>query len=110
VRAGSSSASPSHLGRHRDVAVPWDDPELPETTRLYADGAYRDYDKEHPNLEFPCRKPRDGKPIDEQKAHDRRPRGFRIASGRFLDPLATQHTRVSTIAGLVNLKDGFGPF
>jgi hypothetical protein len=35
---------------------------------------------------------------------------FRIVAERFRNPLRTHDTKVSIVAGLVNLEDGFGPF
>jgi hypothetical protein len=118
------SASPSHPGSHHDLAIRRDEPKLSNKARLYADSAYQGYDKEHRNLEFPYKKPKNGKLTDEEKEYNRglsgfrvrvehrigRTKRFKIASERFRNPLETHPTKISIIAGLVNLEDGFGPF
>jgi DDE superfamily endonuclease len=118
------SASPSHPGSHHDLAIRRDGPKLSNKARLYADSAYQGYDKEHRNLEFPYKKPKNGKLTDEEKEYNRglsgfrvrvehrigRTKRFKIASERFRNPLGTHHTKISIVAGLVNLEDGFGPF
>jgi hypothetical protein len=118
------SASPSHPGSHHDLAIRRDGPKLSNKARLYADSAYQGYDKEHQNLEFPYKKPKNGKLTDEEKEYNRglsgfrvrvehrigRTKRFKIAAERFRNPLGTHHTKISIIAGLVNLEDGFGPF
>jgi DDE superfamily endonuclease/Helix-turn-helix of DDE superfamily endonuclease len=119
-----ASVSPSHPGSHHDLAIRRNGPRLPKKARLYADSAYQGYDKEHRDLEFPYKKPKGGKLTDDEKEYNRglsgfrvrvehrigRTKRFRIASERFRNPLQTHHTKVSIIAGLVNLEDGFGPF
>jgi hypothetical protein len=119
-----ASASPSHPGSHHDLAIRRDGPKLPKKARLYGDSAYQGYDKEHRNLEFPYKKPKEGELTDEEKEYNRglsgfrvrvehrigRTKRFKIASERFRNPLETHHTKISIIAGLVNLEDGFGPF
>lgn len=119
-----ASVSPSHPGSHHDLAIRRDGPKLSRKARLYADSAYQGYDKEHRDLEFPYKKPKGGKLTDDEKEYNRglsgfrvrvehrigRTKRFRIASERFRNPLNTHDTKVSIIAGLVNLEDGFGPF
>jgi hypothetical protein len=118
------SASSSHPGSHHDLAIRRDGPKLSKKARLYADSAYQGYDKEHRNLEFPYKKPKNGKLTDEEKEYNRglsgfrvrvehrigRTKRFKIPSERFRNPLDTHHTKISIVAGLVNLEDGFGPF
>ena len=96
---------------------------IPGTLRAN-NSAYQGYDKEHRNLEFPYKKPKNGKLTDEEKEYNRglsgfrvrvehrigRTKRFKIASERFRNPLETHPTKISIIAGLVNLEDGFGPF
>jgi hypothetical protein len=119
-----ASASTSHPGSHHDLAIRRDGPNLPKKARLHGDSAYQGYDKEHRNLEFPYKKPKNGKLTDEEKEYNRglsgfrvrvehrigRTKRFRIAAERFRNPLRTHHTKISIIAGLVNIEDGFGPF
>jgi hypothetical protein len=115
------SVSASHPGSHHDLAIRRDGPKLSKKARLYADSAYQGYDKEHRSLEFPYKKPKNGKLTDEEKEYNRglsgfrvrvehrigRTKRFKIASDRFRNPLRTHHTKISIIAGLVNLEDGF---
>ena len=115
------SASASHPGSHHDLAIRRDGPKLSKKARLYADSAYQGYDKEHRSLEFPYKQPKNGKLTDEEKEYNRglsgfrvrvehrigRTKRFKIASDRFRNPLRTHHTKISIIAGLVNLEDGF---
>jgi hypothetical protein len=118
------SASPSHPGSRHDLAIRRGGAKLPKKARLYADSAYQGYEKEHRNLEFPYKKPKNGKLTDEEKEYNRglsgfrvrvehrigRTKRFRIAAERFRNPLGTHNTKISIIAGLVNLEDGYGPF
>ena len=118
------SASSSYPGSHHDLAIRRDGPKLSNKARLYADSAYQGYDKEHGNLEFPYKKPKNGKLTDEEKEYNRglsgfrvrvehrigRTKRFRIAAERFRNPLGAHHTKISIVAGLVNLEDGFAPF
>jgi len=118
------SASPSHPA----VVMTWRSVVMDLNCRtrhdFTPDSAYQGYDKEHRNLEFPYKKPKNGKLNDEEKEYNRglsgfrvrvehrigRTKRFKIASERFRNPLGTHHTKISIIAGLVNLEDGFGPF
>ena len=119
-----ASVSRSHPGSHHDLAIRRSGPKLSNKARLYADSAYQGYDKEHRDLEFPYKKPKGGKLTDEEKEYNRglsgfrvrvehrigRTKRFRIAAERFRNPLGTHYTKISIVAGLVNLEDGFGPF
>ena len=112
-----ASASPSHPGSHHDLAIRRDGPNLPKKARLYAASAYQGYDREHRNLEIPYKQPKNGKLIDEEMEYNRglsgfrvrvehrigRTKRFKIASERFRNPLETHHTKISIVAGLVNL-------
>src|SRR3954447_415662 len=86
--------------------------------------AAQGYDREHPNLEFPYKKPKDDKLSGEEKEYNRalssvrirvehrlgRAKRFRIVGDRFRNPLGMHDTKSSTIAGLVNIEAGFWPF
>ncbi len=39
---------------------------LPNRIRLYMGGACQGYDKEHPNIDFPYKKPKDGELTEEE--------------------------------------------
>jgi len=118
------AASASHPGSHHDLTIRRKGPPLPKRARAYVDSGYQGYDKDHANLEFPYKKPKRGELNDEEKEYNRglssfrvrvehrigRVKRFRIVSERFRNPLRTHDTKVSIVAGLVNLEDGFGPF
>jgi len=116
--------SNSHPGAKHDLTVRREGPPLPPPARIYADSAYQGYDREHPNLDIPYKKPKGGELNDEEKEYNRglssfrvavehrigRTKRFRIVSERFRNPLRTHHTKTSIIAGLVNVDAGFMPF
>lgn len=118
-----AALSPSHPGSHHDLAIRRKGPALPKRARLYADSAYQGYDREHPNLDTPYKKPRGGELDEEEKQYNRglgsfrvavehrigRMKRFRIASDRFRNPRPTHDTKTSIIAGLVNMEAGFMP-
>ena len=117
------SVSDSHPGSRHDLALRRAGPRLPKRARCHADSAYQGYDKEHPNLDIPYKKPRGGELDEEEKEYNRglasfrvaiehrigRTKQFRILSDRYRNPRHTHHTRTSIIAGLVNLGAGFLP-
>jgi DDE superfamily endonuclease len=119
-----AGVSPSHPGSHHDLTIRRAGPPLPKEARAYVDSAYQGYDKEHPNLDFPYKKPKGGELTSEEKEYNRalssfrvgvehrigRTKRFRIAGERFRNPLATHHTKTSIVAGLVNVEAGFWPF
>ena len=116
-----ASVSPSHPGSHHDLAIRRQGPLLPRHARGYADSAYQGYDKDHPNLDIPYKKPKGGELTAEEKQYNRglssfrvavehrigRTKRFRIISDRFRNPRRTHHTKTSIIAGIVNLEAGF---
>ena len=116
-----ASVSPSYPGSHHDLTVRRAEPSLPKKAHLYGDSAYQGYDKEHQNIDFPYKKPKDGELNDEEKEYNRglsgfrvrvehrigRIKRFRIVSDRYRNPLHTHHTKTSIIAGLVNMEAGF---
>ena len=119
-----ASVSASHPGSHHDLTIRRQGPPLPKQARGYADSAYQGYDKEHPNLDIPYKKPKGGELTEEEKEYNRglssfrvavehrigRTKRFRIVSDRFRNPRRTHHTKTSIIAGLVNIEAGFLPF
>ena len=119
-----AAISGSHPGSHHDLTIRRDGPKLPRRARLYADSAYQGYDKQHPDLEVPFKKPKGGELTEDEKDYNRglgsfrvriehgigRTKRFRIASDRFRNPRHTHDTKVSIIAGLVNVEAGFPPF
>ena len=119
-----ASASSSHPGSQHDLTIRRAGPALPKRARVYGDSAYQGYDKEHPNIDFPYKKPKQGELTDEEKDYNRglssfrvrvehrigRTKRFRIVSDRYRNPLRTHHTKISMVAGLVNIEAGFKPF
>lgn len=119
-----AGVSPSHPGSHHDLTIRRAGPPLPKEARAYVDSAYQGYDKEHPNLDFPYKRPKGGELTSEEKEYNRalssfrvgvehrigRTKRFRIVGERFRNPLATHHTKTSIVAGLVNIEAGFWPF
>lgn len=115
--------SPSHPGSHHDLTLRRAGPALPKRARCHADSAYQGYDKDHPNLDIPYKKPKGGALSVEEKDYNRglasfrvaiehrigRTKRFRVLSDRYRNPRHTHHTRTSIIAGLVNLEAGFPP-
>jgi len=119
-----ASVSPSHPGSHHDLTIRREGPPLPKHARAYADSAYQGYDKEHPNLDIPYKKPKAGELTADEKAYNRglssfrvgvehrigRTKRFKIVADRFRNPLDTHHTKTSLVAGFVNLEAGFDIF
>ena len=117
------SVSDSHPGSRHDLTIRRAGPPLPKHARGYADSAYQGYDKDHPDLDIPYRKPKGGELTTEEKDYNRglsrfrvaiehrigRAKRFRILSDRYRNPRHTHHTRTSIIAGLVNVGAGFLP-
>jgi len=117
------SVSDGHPGSRHDLALRRAGPRSPKRARCHADSAYQGYDKDHPNLDIPYKKPKGGTLGEEEKDYNRglasfrvaiehqigRAKRFRILSDRYRNPRQTHHTRTSIIAGLVNLGAGFLP-
>ena len=119
-----ASVSPSHPGSRHDLTIRRDGPVLPDHARLYADSAYQGYDKDHPNLDIPYKKPKNATLTDEETQYNRglgsfrvaiehqigRTKRFKITAERFRNPLDTHHAKIAIISGLVNIEAGFEPF
>jgi hypothetical protein len=115
--------SDSHPGSRHDLTIRRAGPPLPQHARGYADSAYQGYDKDHPNLDIPYKKPKGGELTADEKDYNRglasfrvaiehrigRTKRFRILSDRYRNPRHTHHTKTSIIAGLVNVGAGFLP-
>jgi hypothetical protein len=118
-----AAVSDTHPGSRHDLSVRRAGPALPDNAHIYADSAYQGYDKEHRRIDYPYRKPKGGELAEDDKEYNRalarkrvgvehrigRSKRYRIISERFRNPLRTHHTKVSIVAGLVNLEDGFPP-
>ena len=99
-------------------------PKLPEGARLYGGSAYQGYDKEHPDIDHPYKKPKGGGLDAAEKEYNKglsrfrvraehkigQIKRFRIVSDRFRNPRQTHFTRTSIIGGIVNLASGFDAF
>ena len=117
------SVSDSHPGSRHDLTIRRAGPPLPTHARGYADSAYQGYDKHHPDLDIPCKKPKGGELTADEKDYNRglgsfrvaiehrigRTKRFRILADRYRNPRHTHHTKTSIIAGLVNVEAGFLP-
>jgi hypothetical protein len=117
------SVSDSHPGRRHDPTIRRAGPPLPKHARGHADSAYQGYDKDHPDLDIPYKKPKGGELTAEEKDYNRglssfrvaiehrigRTKRFRILCDRYRNPRHTHHTKTSIIAGLVNVEAGFLP-
>lgn len=116
-----ASISPSFPGSHHDLTIRRAGPRLSRRVRLYGDSAYQGYDKEHPNIDFPYKKPKNGELNHEEKHYNGglsrfrvavehrigRAKRFRIVSERYRNPRRTHHTKIAIIAGMVNMNAGF---
>jgi hypothetical protein len=117
------SVSDSHPGSRHDLTIRRAGPPLPTHARGYADSAYQGYDKDHPDLDIPYKKPKGGELTADEKDYNRglgsfrvaiehrigRTKRFRILADRYRNPRHTHHTKTSIIAGLVNVEAGFLP-
>ena len=118
-----ASVSPSYPGSQHDLTIRRAGPPLPKHARGYADSAYQGYDKDHPDLDIPYKKPKGGELTADEKDYNRglssfrvaiehrigRTKRFRILCDRYRNPRHTHHTKTSIIAGLVNVEAGFLP-
>jgi hypothetical protein len=122
-RGRIASVSPSHPGSRHDLTARRQGPAMPGEARIYTDSAYQGYDKEHPNIDFPYKKPKGGSLTEEEKQYNRGLSGFRvrvehksgeikrfrIVSNPFRNPRRTRFTKTSIVAGIVNMATGFTP-
>ena len=115
-----AATSPSAPGAVHDLTIRRRGPPLPKGARAYADSGYQGYDKDHPDLDIPYKKPRGGKLTSEEKHYNHalsrfrvrvehviaRMKKFRILADRFRYPRSTHSAKFATIAGIVNLVAG----
>ena len=116
-----ASVSPSQPGSRHDLTIRRAGPTLPRGARAYGDSAYQGYDNEHKAIDYPYKKPRDGKLTEEEKEYNTglsrfrvrvehkigQVKRFRIVSNPFRNPRRTHFTKASIIAGIVNMESGF---
>ena len=115
------SASDPAPGRVHDLEIRRRGPPLPKEARAYADSGYQGYQKDHPDIDIPFKKPKKKKLTKEEKAYNHALSRFRvrvehkiaalkrfkILAERFRYPRSTYATKFATIAGIVNLIAGF---
>ena len=84
----------------------------------------QEYDHEHPNIDLPYKKPKNGGLAEEEKQYNRGLASFRVAvlycigrckrflivSERYRNPLRTHHTKPTVVAGLVTIAAAFNAF
>ena len=99
------SLSPSHPGSHHDLRIRREGPRLPRRARLYGDSACQGCDREHPNIDFPYKKPKNGGLTPDEKIYNAalsrfrvavehrigRTKRFRIVAERYRNPRRTHH-------------------
>jgi DDE superfamily endonuclease/Helix-turn-helix of DDE superfamily endonuclease len=81
-----AGVSPSHPDSRHDLTIRRTGPPLPKQARGYVDGAYQGYDKEHPNLELPYKKPKGGALTSEEKEYNRALSSFRVRVEHWTSP------------------------
>jgi hypothetical protein len=95
---------------------------LPDDTRVYADSGYQGIQYLHLESEFPYKKPKNGELADDEKEYNGALsrfrvivenvlgdiKVFRIMSHRYRNKRIRFNEKFRIIAGLVNLKNGFG--
>jgi hypothetical protein len=118
-----ASVSTSQPGSRHDLAVRRSGPKLPKGARAYGDSAYQGYDKQHKAVDYPYKKPKGGELTEEEKEYNKglsrfrvrvehkigQVKRFRIISNPFRNPRRTHYTKISIIAGIVNMGSGFEP-
>jgi hypothetical protein len=74
------SASPPRPGSHRDLTIRVDGPRQRKKARPHVGSVYHGYEMEHRNLEFPCKRPKNGKLTNVEKGYNRGLSGFRVSA------------------------------
>lgn len=108
-------------GRVHDLEIRRRGPPLPKHARVYADSGYQGLQEDHAAVEIPYKKTKN-RPLTEDKrdynhALSRfrvrvehriaRLKSFRILAERYRYPRHRYAVKISTVAGIVNLIDGF---
>jgi hypothetical protein len=95
---------------------------LPDGTRTYTDAGYQGIQDIHVESEYPYKKPKNGELTDDEKGYNTALskfrvkvenvlgdiKVFRIMSHRYRNKLVRFNEKIRIIAGLVNLRNGFG--
>jgi len=108
-------------GRVHDLEIRRRGPPLPEDAHAYVDSGYQGLQEDHPAIEMPYKKTKK-RPLtkDEQEYNHAlsrfrvrvenriaRLKSFRILAEKYRYPRDRYAAKISTIAGIVNLADGF---
>lgn len=115
------AVSASTPGAVHDVKLRRRGPPLPQNAHAYADSGYQGYQKDHPAIDIPYKKPKGGDLTQEEKEYNNalsrfrvrvehaiaRIKKFRILADRFRYPRATHAAKFAIIAGIVNIMAGF---
>ena len=116
--------SQTHPGSLHDFALDKKEPPPPKNAHLYADSGDQGLDKIHQRVEIPYKKPKKGELPDAEKDYNQtlsrirvkvenvlaQLKVFKILSARDRNKRLRYHEKFRIIAGIVNLKNGFGSF
>ena len=108
-------------GRVHDLEIRRRGPPLPNHAHVYADSGYQGLQEEHAGIEIPYKKTKKRPLTKEERDYNHalsrfrvrvehrigRLKTFRILSERYRYPRSRYAVKISTIAGIVNLMDGF---
>jgi len=108
-------------GRVHDLEIRRRAPPLPKHAHVYADSGYQGLQEEHATIEIPYKKTKKRPLTKEERDYNHalsrfrvrvehriaRIKSFRILSERYRYPRHRYGIKISTVAGIVNLVDGF---
>ncbi len=108
-------------GRVHDLEIRRRGPPLPKHAHVYADSGYQGLQKDHTAIEIPYKKTKKKPLTKDQRDYNHalsrfrvrvehrigRLKTFRILSERYRYPRNRYSAKISTVAGIVNLVDGF---
>jgi transposase len=115
------SASKPAPGRVSDITIRRRGSTLPQGSRAYADSGYQGLQDEHLDTDIPYKKSKHHPLTKDERAYNRglsrfrvrvehsiaKLKSFRMLSERYRYPKAAYAAKFATIAGLVNLMNGF---
>jgi hypothetical protein len=108
-------------GRVHDLEIRRRAPPLPKYAHVYADSGYQGLQEDHAAIEIPYKKTKNRPLTKEERDYNHalsrfrvrvehrigRLKTFRILSERYRYPRNRYSVKISTVAGIVNLMDGF---
>lgn len=108
-------------GRVHDLEIRRRGPPLPEDAHAYADSGYQGLQEDHPAIEMPYKKTKKRPLTKDERQYNHalsryrvrienriaRLKSFRILAEKYRYPRDRYAVKISTIAGIVNLADGF---